>query len=106
MTQYTTTSYVFFVESLSLVYFLHYPPYPEQYASKATSVLRGALKEPARTHALARDAVSYNRVAFIDGKGLPKGESRDLHVKDSRRTNDDVLGDAAVGKICTPACCR
>lgn len=83
MTVYIYRVCVFFVSLLTLVFFPpHYPPYPEQYASKATSVLRGALKEPARTHALARDAVAYNRVAFVDGKGLPKGESRDLYDRD------------------------
>lgn len=51
----------------------------EQYASKATSVLRSALKEPARTSAMARDAVAYNRQMYVGGASQGKGKYQ-LHV--------------------------
>ncbi|CAM9987855.1 unnamed protein product [Ectocarpus sp. 13 AM-2016] len=46
-----------------------------EYASKATTVMRGALKEPARSTALAREVVGYNRNVFVDGKPQGKRES-------------------------------
>lgn len=39
-------------------------------------MLRGALKEPARSAALARDAVAYNRNVFVGGVPQGKGECR------------------------------
>lgn len=50
-------------------------PQRAQYASKSTTVLRGALKEPARTTAMAREAVTYNRNVFVNGKPQGKSES-------------------------------
>eukprot|EP00752_Nemacystus_decipiens_P013890 g12330.t1 len=43
-----------------------------EYASKATSVMRGALKEPARSTALAREVATYNRNIFVNG--VPQGK--------------------------------
>ncbi|CAN0249156.1 unnamed protein product [Discosporangium mesarthrocarpum] len=43
-----------------------------EYASRATSVVRSALKEPARSQALAREAVTYNRNIFTGG--VPGGK--------------------------------
>ncbi|CAM9764648.1 unnamed protein product [Choristocarpus tenellus] len=38
-----------------------------EFANKATSVVRAGLKEPARSKALAREAVTYNRNTFTEG---------------------------------------
>lgn len=35
-------------------------------------MMRGALKEPARSAALAREAVTYNRNVFVNG--VPQGK--------------------------------
>ncbi|CAM9859110.1 unnamed protein product [Pylaiella littoralis] len=52
-----------------------------EYASKATTVMRGALKEPARTAAMARDAVSYNRNVFVNGQ--PQGKLPVANLKEA-----------------------
>lgn len=43
-----------------------------EYAAKATTTLRTALKEPARTAALGRESVKYNRNVFVEGKPTGK----------------------------------
>ncbi|CAM9271744.1 unnamed protein product [Ectocarpus sp. 12 AP-2014] len=56
-----------------------------EYASKATTVMRGALKEPARSTALAREAVGYNRNVFVDGK--PQGKLPVANLKEAGATS-------------------
>lgn len=40
--------------------------------------MRGALKEPARTTAMARGAAKYNRNVFVGG--VPQGKRESLHT--------------------------
>lgn len=51
-------------------------PHLVQYAAKATTTLRSALKEPVRTAAMGREAVTYNRNVFVGGKPTGKGKPR------------------------------
>lgn len=43
--------------------------------------MRGALKEPARTTALAREAVRYNRNVFVGGAPQGKRESHPFKTR-------------------------
>ena len=43
-----------------------------QYVSRSTTVLRSALKEPARTKAFANDSFFYNRAVWENGVSGPK----------------------------------
>ena len=44
------------------------PPLLIQYVSKASSTLRAALREPARSKAAAQETFGYNRSQWADGK--------------------------------------
>ena len=40
---------------------------PMQYVTKASSAVRAALKEPAKTKAMAQETFSYNRATWSEG---------------------------------------
>lgn len=57
----------FFVLSLTLST-IHSPQHQKQYVTKASSCLRAALKEPAKSKALAQESFSYNKSIWANGE--------------------------------------
>jgi len=47
---------------------LAHPSPPQQYVTKASSTLRAALKEPAKSKAMAQETFSYNRSVWSNGE--------------------------------------
>jgi len=48
-------------------FFIVYPSPSDQYVTKASSTVRAALKEPAKSKAMAQESFSYNRSVWSGG---------------------------------------